>query len=122
MFISSTLGNRSCSAAIIISNPFSSIEYGKWSGCCNFMTFRSTNGFFKSVAIGWIHDSFTRWSGGWTKGGRWNVTSSWRLMAGSCSLEQRTKDRKRGLFSGEENDGATRTKIRDNEERHVGTG
>ncbi|XP_050488597.1 uncharacterized protein LOC126872552 isoform X3 [Bombus huntii] len=33
-------------------------EYGKWSGCCNFMTFRSTNVFFKSVAIRWIYDSF----------------------------------------------------------------
>ncbi|XP_043597020.1 uncharacterized protein LOC122574022 isoform X5 [Bombus pyrosoma] len=43
MFISSTLGNRSCSAAINISDPSSSIEYDEWSGCCNFMTFRSTN-------------------------------------------------------------------------------
>ncbi|XP_068980570.1 uncharacterized protein [Bombus flavifrons] len=46
------------SVLLSISNLSSSIEYGKWSGCCNFMTFRSTNGFFKSVAIRWIHDSF----------------------------------------------------------------
>ncbi|XP_048267197.1 uncharacterized protein LOC125386170 isoform X3 [Bombus terrestris] len=69
MFISSTLGNRSCSAAIIISNPFSSIEYGKWSGCCNFMTFRSTN-------------EVARWS------------SEQRIVSEGCFLAKKTMARR----------------------------
>ncbi|XP_048267198.1 uncharacterized protein LOC125386170 isoform X4 [Bombus terrestris] len=61
------------------------IEYGKWSGCCNFMTFRSTNGFFKSVAIGWIHDSFT-------KVARWS--SEQRIVSEGCFLAKKTMARR----------------------------